>query len=71
MSELLKKLESLGASADKNQGLIDLISRSEIDQLVALNPNVCAFEHAPDEDEPSKDDDDDEDSLTENKQVAV
>ena len=71
MSELLRKLESIGASAEKKQALLDQISRTEIEELIAQNPNVCAYEHAPDEEQPSKDgDDEDEDKMTENKLVA-
>lgn len=70
MSELLKKLESLGASADKNQGLIEEISLAEIEALMALNPNICAFEHAPDEEEDDGDEDD-EDSMNPNARIAV
>lgn len=72
MSELLKKLERVGASAEKDQALLDLISREEIKNLIAQHPNVCAFEHAPDEKEPSKDGDDDEEDqkLTESRMAA-
>lgn len=71
MSELIKKLEIIGASADTDQNLIDLVCRDEIKDLIAQNPNICAFEHAPDEEEPSKDsEDEDEDKMTENKRVT-